>query len=58
MDSLRYLINELPDNVDHLKQNSYKSRDFVGKTEDGHLPFALQTEELPTPSSHSAWLYY
>jgi phage terminase large subunit len=58
MDSLRYLINELPDDVDQLKQKSYASRDWAGKTEDGHIPFALQTDDSTRPSSANAWLYY
>jgi phage terminase large subunit len=58
MDSLRYLINELPDDVDQLKQKSYASRDWAGKTEDGHIPFALQTDDNTRPSNGNAWLYY
>jgi phage terminase large subunit len=57
MDSLRYLINELPDNPDLLMQKSYKSRDFNGKTDNGDIPFALQTDDTQK-GSHSAWLYY
>lgn len=57
MDSLRYLINELPDDPDQLKQKSYHARDFKGRTEDGSIPFALQSDESPT-SSRDAWLYY
>jgi hypothetical protein len=57
MDSLRYLVNELPDNVDLLKQKSYQSRNFNGPTEDGKIPFALQTEDKKNPN-HNAWMYY
>jgi phage terminase large subunit len=58
MDSLRYMINELPDNPDQLIQKSYKSRNFAGRTEDdGRIPFALQTEDNKQPG-HNAWLYY
>jgi hypothetical protein len=58
MDSLRYLINELPDDVDQLKQKSYASRDWAGKTEDGHIPFALQTDDSTKLPGRNAWLYY
>ena len=57
MDSLRYIINELPDDPSNLIQKSYHSRDWKGKTEDGHIPFALQTEEKKSPG-RNAWLYY
>jgi hypothetical protein len=58
MDSLRYMINELPDNPDQLIQKSYKSRDFAGRTnDDGSIPFALQTDDNKQPG-HNAWLYY
>jgi PBSX family phage terminase large subunit len=57
MDSLRYLINELPDDVDSLKQKSYHSRDWKGKTEDGKIPFALQSEENEL-KAQDQWLYY
>jgi PBSX family phage terminase large subunit len=56
-DAMRYLINELPDDVDLLKQKSYASREWAGKTEDGHIPFALQTDEYKSPGKN-AWLYY
>jgi hypothetical protein len=57
MDSLRYLINELPDDVESLKQKSYHSKDWKGKTEDGHIPFALQSEENEL-KAQDQWLYY
>jgi phage terminase large subunit len=57
MDSLRYLVQELPDDPARLIQKSYHSRDWKGPTENGHIPFALQTEEKQTPG-HNAWLYY
>lgn len=57
MDSLRYLINELPDDPSQLIQKSYQSRDFNGKSEDGHVPFALQSEEKPN-KGRDLWLYY
>lgn len=57
MDSLRYLVNELPDDVDNLKQKSYKYKDWAGKIEDGKIPWALQAEEKQ-PTGRSEWLYY
>lgn len=58
MDSLRYLVQELPDDPSQLIQKSYNARHFKGKTDsDGGIPFALQSEEKQT-SGHSAWLYY
>lgn len=56
MDSLRYLINELPDNPDLLKHASYASRNFVKKEQEG-IPFELQTSNKQ-PVNHNAWLYY
>jgi phage terminase large subunit len=58
MDSLRYMINELPDDPEQLKQKSYSARDWAGKVEaDGRIPFALQTDESPKVRT-DAWLYY
>jgi hypothetical protein len=57
MDSLRYMIQELPDDPSQLIQKSYQSRDWGGKMEDGHIPFALQSEEKPT-KGRDLWLYY
>jgi hypothetical protein len=57
MDSLRYMIQELPDDPERLIQKSYHSRDWKGPTENGDIPFALRTEETQTPG-HNAWLYY
>jgi PBSX family phage terminase large subunit len=58
MDSLRYMINELPDDPEQLKQKSYSARDWGGKVEaDGRIPFALQTDEQPKVRQ-DAWLYY
>jgi PBSX family phage terminase large subunit len=58
MDSLRYLVQELPDDPSQLIQKSYNARHFKGKTDrDGGIPFALQSEEKQS-AGHSAWLYY
>lgn len=56
MDSLRYLINELPDDAEKLKQKSYQSRTIANR-EDDHIPYALQTDDTVKPS-HNSWLYY
>lgn len=58
MDSLRYMINELPDDPSNLIQKSYASRDWKGRTdENGGIPFALQTDTVKSPGN-DAWLYY
>ena len=58
MDSLRYLVQELPDDPSQLIQKSYNARNFKGrKDEDGKIPFALQTEDTQ-PVGTNAWLYY
>jgi phage terminase large subunit len=58
MDSLRYLVQELPDDPSQLIQKSYNARHYKGRTENGKIPFALQTDDTKKPTSHSAWLYY
>jgi phage terminase large subunit len=58
MDSLRYLIQELPDDPSKLIQKSYHARNFKGRTDkDGGIPFELQTTDTQ-PVGHNAWLYY
>lgn len=49
MDSLRYLVNELPDDPDRLKSKSYTNGNKV-KNDESYLPFALQS---PTNDTYS-----
>jgi phage terminase large subunit len=58
MDSLRYLVQELPDDPSQLIQKSYHARNFKGPTaDDGSIPFELQSDNHQ-PAGQNAWLYY
>ena len=59
-DSLRYMINELPDDPFALATESYHGRDFYRpstKSEE-HLPFALQTEDEHIGGKDDWYHYY
>lgn len=59
MDSLRYLVNELPDNPDNLKAQSFKPSNYYGKTEeDGSLPFALREDNKQTSDISDWYKFY
>lgn len=57
MDSLRYIINELPDNPDYLKNKSYKQK-VAGGQDDSHLPFALRSDSEYEIQDRNSWYQY
>ena len=60
MDSLRYLINELPDDPNQLIQEGRKPKVYgaSGQVYDNNLPYALQDDPIKTYSSGNGWLNY
>lgn len=56
MDSLRYLVAELPDDPTQLVNLSYSRYDYKEKTDDSWLPHALQDE--PDPYGEMDWSSY
>lgn len=60
MDSLRYLINELPDDPKQLIQSGRKPKVYgtSGQVYDDNLPYALQEDPIKTYSSGNGWLNY
>lgn len=59
-DSLRYMINELPDDPSQLITVSYGAHDFrnIGATTDSHLPHALRNDEDSLSSKDDWYTYY
>lgn len=55
MDSLRYMISELPDNPDSLIQKSWNPKDFKNEQKQEHLPHALRENEEDFSSD---WMNY
>lgn len=56
-DALRYIIAELPDNPEHLKNESYSHIELYerGQRSQKHLPHALQTDPV---EEEMDWSYY
>jgi phage terminase large subunit len=57
MDTLRYIINELPDDPSNLINPSYGAPSNVINGEE-HLPHALRSDNDPYSSNDDAFLYY
>lgn len=55
VDSLRYMVAELPDDPDQLKTATYGVHDLVSEDSQAHLPFALRDD---TPSGNPEDWYY
>lgn len=58
VDSLRYIIQELPDDPDALRTETYgaDSRSLTQSQE--HLPFALRTDDEDDPYYKDAWMHH
>jgi phage terminase large subunit len=55
VDSVRYMIQELPDNPKDLIQKSHNPRDFNNKIVQSNLPHQLQTDENPYKIGRNDW---
>jgi len=58
MDTLRYIIQELPDDPRHMKRESYGINTYTGKQDQSHLPHALQTDDDHGLGDGSDWYNY
>lgn len=58
MDALRYMVAELPDDPEMLKNFSYFGSNYYGMQgpSQDHLPFALRDDDISEPSKE--WVYY
>lgn len=58
-DTMRYLIQTLPDDPNALKSVSYGYEDHVHKNSDAHLPYELQSDDgVANYLGNNAWMNY
>jgi PBSX family phage terminase large subunit len=57
MDTLRYIVQELPDDPDQLINPSYGEPVGNG-VDESHLPYALRSDDDPYASESDAFMYY
>lgn len=57
-DTMRYIIQRLPDDPDSLRTQTYGYDDFRVTSSDAHLPFELQDNPMDNYMNGNSWLNY